>query len=294
MTDQPHLGSGHTPGRDASPAVIGGRIALLTRHAKGALVAPPLAALGFEVSVTDAFDTDQLGTFSGEVARTLSPLDCARRKAQLACELTGLDLGLGSEGSFGGGPMAGVVNWDEELLLLWNRRSGQEIVARAAGPVRVAAFTWESEAQLLTQLTPFTDAQGWIIRHPAGVSKGLCGAAAVLAELRANVLPRYLAGDAQPVHIEPDLRAMHCPERQTYIRQAAEQLAERLQTTCPQCAAPNFWPDRFEPGLPCADCDAPTALSLAAIRCCSACGHEEREPVAEKFAEPQYCSWCNP
>ncbi|MCR9184244.1 MAG: hypothetical protein NXH81_02475 [Halieaceae bacterium] len=294
MTDQQHPCSGDASGRPASPAAISGRIALLTRHGKGALVEAPLAALGLDVRVTDAFDTDQLGTFSGEVARTLSPLDCARRKAQLACELTGLDLGLGSEGSFGGGPMAGFMNWDEELLLLWDRRSGREIVARAAGPVRVAAFIWESEPQLLTQLAPFPSAQGWIIRHPAGVSKGLCGAAAVLAELRTNVLPRSSADDTDPVRIEPDLRAMHCPERQAYIRQAAEQLAERLQTTCPHCAAPDFWPDRFEPGLPCADCDAPTALSLAAIRCCSACGHEEREPVAEKFAEPQYCSWCNP
>ena len=280
MTDQPHAGSG--------------RIALLTRHAKGALVAPPLAALGLAVSVTDAFDTDQLGTFSGEVARTLSPLDCARRKAQLACELTGLDLGLGSEGSFGGGPMAGFVNWDEELLLLWDRRSGQEVVARAAGPVRVAAFTWESEAQLVAQLAPFPSAQGWIIRHPAGVSKGLCSVAAVLGELNANVLPRLPTGDAHSVRIEPDLRAMHCPERQTYIRQAAEQLAQRLHTTCPHCTAPNFWPDDHVPGLPCADCDAPTSLPLLALRRCSVCGHEQGEPVTPPVAEPQYCSWCNP
>jgi hypothetical protein len=269
-------------------------IALLTRHDKGELVAPALSALGFSLTVTDAFDTDRLGTFSGEVERKLSPLECARRKAQLACELTGLDLGLGSEGSFGGGPMAGLVNWDEELLLLWDRRSGQEIVARAAGPVRVAAFAWASEQRLAQQLSAHGEEQGWIIRHSGGVSKGLRGAAAVLRVVRDTVLPRVQGVDPGKLMIEPDLRAMHCPERQAYIRQAAEQLAQRLQSLCPACAAPDFWEHRFEPGLPCAECDAPTSLPLTVIRCCTVCRHEQREPPAQATADPQYCAWCNP
>lgn len=269
-------------------------IALLTRHAKGDLVAPPLAALGLVLTVTDAFDTDQLGTFSGEVERSLSPLDCARHKARLACELTGLDLGLGSEGSFGGGPMAGLVNWDEELLVLWDRQSGQEIVARAAGPVRVAPVTWVSEQRLAQQLAAHGDEQGWIVRHPGGVSKGLRGAAAVLQALRDTVSPQGAGGDLDRLLIEPDLRAMHCPERQAYIRQAAEQLAQRLQTLCPACAAPDFWADRFEPGLPCAECAAPTSLPLTVIHRCSVCRHEQREPPPQETADPQHCGWCNP
>lgn len=274
-------------------ALQGRSIALLTRHGKGALVAPALAALGLSLRATDAFDTDQLGTFSGEVERTLAPLECARRKARLACELTGLDLGLGSEGSFGGGPMPGLVNWDEELLLLWDRRSGQEIVARAAGPVSIAAFAWKSPQDLQTELAAFDPAQAWIIKHPDGVSKGLRGMNEILQAMRHSTRDSR-ASDAAGVIIEPDLRAMHCPERQVYIRQAAEQLAERLQSPCPRCEAVNFWLDAQEPGLPCAACEAPTPLPLAAIRRCHVCGYEQREPDRRPAADPQYCSWCNP
>jgi hypothetical protein len=69
-------------------------VALLTKHDKAGMVAPALAPLGLEVLATDGFDTDTLGTFSGEVERTLSPLECARRKARLACELTGLPVAV--------------------------------------------------------------------------------------------------------------------------------------------------------------------------------------------------------
>jgi hypothetical protein len=157
-----------------------------------------------------------------EVERTLSPLECARRKARIACEITGRDLGLGSEGSFGGGPDTIVERLELEGLL------------------------------------------------------------------------RRGAAGARSIVIEPDLRAMHCPERQVYIRQAAQQLAQRLQSRCPQCGAADFWPVDAERGLPCAGCGIPTALPVAFIRRCHACHHHVREPCAAESAEPGDCPWCNP
>ncbi|MDP5065190.1 MAG: hypothetical protein NWQ24_10970 [Haliea sp.] len=269
-------------------------MALLTRHAKDEWIAPPLLSLGVTLSVTDAFDTDQLGTFSGEVERKLTPLECARRKAQLACELTGLDFGLGSEGSFGGGPMPGLLNWDEELLVFWDRSAGQEIVAYAAGPVRVSSCQWRSPERLEAHIAANDAKQAWIIRHPAGVMKGLCGAAELLDQLHHTVLPGMSDDQAASITIEPDLRAMHCPERQIYIYQAAQQLAARLQSLCPRCAAVNFWPSTQVPGLPCEDCGAPTPLPLAAIVQCQCCEYEIRQPVEHTVADPQHCSWCNP
>ena len=73
--------------------------ALLTKHHKLALIAPALATAGIQVRSTDAFDTDTLGSFSGETPRLQTPLECARTKARLAAELTGLPIGIGSEGS---------------------------------------------------------------------------------------------------------------------------------------------------------------------------------------------------
>ncbi|MFM8457386.1 MAG: hypothetical protein ACKOB0_00350 [Chthoniobacterales bacterium] len=78
----------------------GASFALLTKHAKEQAIAPRLArALGAQVSVVDTFDTDTLGTFTREVPRFGSQLDAARKKAELATEMSGCPLGLGSEGS---------------------------------------------------------------------------------------------------------------------------------------------------------------------------------------------------
>jgi len=61
--------------------------------------------LGVICIVPENLDTDLLGTFSGEIERELSPMDAARQKCLLAMELTGADLAVASEGSFGAHPL---------------------------------------------------------------------------------------------------------------------------------------------------------------------------------------------
>ena len=270
----------------------GRTVALLTRHDKGTIIAPALAELALEVVTTTAFDTDTLGTFSGEVERTLSPSACAGRKARLACELTGLDLGLGSEGSFGGGPLAGLMNWDDEILVLYDARSDMEITAFASGPVKVAPVTAGSLDELQQQLERFPVAQRWILRRPDQIHKGLQqqGIAELLTQL--GLLQRERL--TEQIRLEPDLRAMHCPERQDYIRQAAEQLSQRLQSRCPACEAPDFWQSDLERGLPCGWCGEPTALARALISRCRQCDHTERNAVTAEYADPGHCQRCNP
>lgn len=86
-------------------AFAGQTFALLTQHGKQDIMAPLLAAEGIALRHTDAFDTDQLGRFDGTVERQQSAFATARRKAELACELTGCEIGLGSEGTFSLGPL---------------------------------------------------------------------------------------------------------------------------------------------------------------------------------------------
>ena len=53
-----------------------------TRHGKEQQAARPFAELlGARVVAPPGLDTDRFGTFSGEVPRTLAPLDAARAKA---------------------------------------------------------------------------------------------------------------------------------------------------------------------------------------------------------------------
>ena len=81
---------------------------MLTKHGKERVIAPSLGKqCGAIVEQTDQFDTDQLGTFTGDVPRLMSQRDAAREKAILATTLTGLKLGLGSEGSSAVDPYLG-------------------------------------------------------------------------------------------------------------------------------------------------------------------------------------------
>ena len=71
-------------------------------HRKEEAIAPALmSALGLLVEPTAGLDTDQLGTFSGEIPRSGTMLEVAVRKARLGMSVMGLPLGLASEGTFG-------------------------------------------------------------------------------------------------------------------------------------------------------------------------------------------------
>ncbi|MEJ2478982.1 MAG: hypothetical protein P8Y78_02160 [Acidihalobacter sp.] len=63
-------------------------IVLTTKHAKACAAAPAFdRVLGAGV-IEYHFDTDRLGTFSGEIEREGTALDAARKKAQLAIRST--------------------------------------------------------------------------------------------------------------------------------------------------------------------------------------------------------------
>ena len=268
-------------------------VALLTKHAKDAVIGPALAQLGLTLAVTDAYDTDKLGTFSGEVPRKLSPRDCAARKARIACKLSGLNLGLGSEGSFGGGPIPGLVNWDDEILLLYDASLDLEIVAHASGAVDLGNISSNNFQELCAWIDRFPAEQAWVLRRPDQIHKGILGKEALHKLLTGEGLLQH-GKVVEKLRLEPDLRAMHCPERRVYIQQAAEQLCQRLQATCPACTAPDFWLNTVERGLPCAWCNAPTTLAKILIKECRQCGFTDRQPVAQPHADPGQCQWCNP
>lgn len=282
-------------GKSSSLVSISGRkAALLTKHEKLPLINAAMLSAGVEVILTDEYDTDELGTFSGDVARTLSPLECAKFKARKACELTGCELGIGSEGSFGGGPMQGFVNWDEEILVLHDRVNQFDIVAFAQGAIKVNEFSVTSRDVIKTQLAKYDPGQAWTLKSADSTVKGLRNfqeIARALEELN------WLTDDnhsQQSIHIEPDFRAMFCPERQAYIKQAAEQLAQRIQSLCPECHAPDFWRSEIIKGAICMGCGLPTELPKAFILRCSHCLFEGQEKSETQLVDPGQCQFCNP
>lgn len=95
---------------------------------------------GIAVPTVD-IDIDQLGTFSGEIPRTPSDLDCAISKARLAMEERDSDLGIASDGTFSPHPDVPFPTTDRELVVLvddrldhviWEYAVSTEIVALTA------------------------------------------------------------------------------------------------------------------------------------------------------------------
>ena len=125
---------------------------IATRHGKDGVLAPILeAGLGVSCRAVPELDTDILGTFTGEVERTLPPLEAAREKCRMAMDLTGHDLALASEGSFGPHPSIPFLPADEEFLLLVDRRNALEVAVRECSlRTNFSSSLVSSEDELLT------------------------------------------------------------------------------------------------------------------------------------------------
>lgn len=126
----------------------GKKIALLTQHGKEQVIAPILEpSLGCMIEHVIGFDTDQLGTFTRDTPRLGTQLDAARRKNRMGMELSGLSLGIASEGSFAPDPFTGMFPWNIELLIFIDDSLGIEVVSMAQGAGRSAhihANDWNS------------------------------------------------------------------------------------------------------------------------------------------------------
>ena len=109
----------------------GRQIVIATKHGKEQVIAPRLTnELGLHCLVPEQFDTDLLGTFSGEVDRVDTPMETARKKCQMAMDLTSVDLAIASEGSFGPHPSIPFIPAHEEYMLLIDKKNKWEFVVR--------------------------------------------------------------------------------------------------------------------------------------------------------------------
>jgi hypothetical protein len=263
---------------------------LLTLHGKESILAPALSERWqARLSHSQAFDTDSLGTFSGEVERRLSPVECALHKARLACELVGADFGLGSEGSFETAPWGfGVMN--QELVACVPAEGDWHVVGYHVAPVAVGECRYGEREQQEHFWQHLPEGQGVMLIGEGRVAKGLRSQTEAMAQLT------DWYGDRIPsdLRIAYDLRAHQSPVRREAIALAVANLLERLDSFCEHCHRPGFWPDQYETGLPCRDCDYPTNSLRARIARCEGCGLQQRFEVETPTADPATCPRCNP
>ena len=275
----------------------GQRLALLTQHGKERVIAPALdGALRCRVECVAGYDTDLLGTFSRDIPRAGTQLEAARRKARIGMELSGLPLGLASEGAFGPDPVAGLFPWNVELLVFIDDERGIEVTGMAQQATRFAHLLtddWEQATQFARQ-AGFPEHH--LVVRPQGqddprIEKGLASWTALEAAFN------QARGEAEngQVFLEHDVRAHAHPTRMDVIRLAAADLAAKLNSPCPACRTPGFQVIERLSGLPCADCGAPTREICTDIHGCPKCDYREtRERADVAHADPGRCNNCNP
>lgn len=273
----------------------GRKICIATMHKKETVIAPVLEKeLSLNCFVCHDLNTDLLGTFSGEVERILTPLETARQKCLNAISITGCDLAVSSEGSFGPHPVLGFVPCNEEILFLYDKRNKLELFVKELSlHTNFAANEFEN----FETLKPFANrhlfpSHGLIIKdvHNHVLEKGITD----WATLETCFYTALKKG--APVKVETDMRAHFNPTRMNVIEACAHKLVKAIQTTCPACDLPGFVIKQAEPGLPCEQCHMPTRSTLKHLYTCSGCGYSKEEiyPHQKTHEDPTYCDFCNP
>jgi hypothetical protein len=275
----------------------GRELVIATMHGKEQVLKPLLeAALGVQCILPDEFNSDEFGTFSGEVERIVSPLEAAQKKCYAALKKTNTTLAIASEGSFGPHPVIGFVPADEELLLLIDTINNLEIkvkeISTATNFAGKEIFSLqEAKDFAATVLFP---SHGLIIKKSKNdlsmLHKGIDNVS-TFYDLVSNLLLNN-----HSIYIETDMRAHYNPSRMLVIDTACKKLITTLQCICKQCGTPGFSIKEFIPGLPCEFCSTPTRSTKSAIYVCEKCAYSEEiiYPNGKQFEDPMYCDRCNP
>lgn len=273
-----------------------GKLAILpTLHGKESVIAPIFQnELGIEVQVAE-IDTDQFGTFAGEIPRSLSQLDAAIAKARSAISRTGTPLAIASEGTIGPNPLIPMASSDFETLVFVD--SEQEIVIhesfRSSDVIaeRKIVRPRENLDEFLVRADFPNHALIVRTEHSSSVSafKGIRDKAVL--EQAVN----KLSAEAGSVVVESDLRASFSPSRMKNIAACARLLARRIGAFCPRCSTPGWGSLSPTFGLPCADCGSEVESAVRADQFgCAGCDYKQVFTRGNTFAEPRFCDSCNP
>jgi hypothetical protein len=211
-------------------------------------------------------------------------------------ELSGLQLGIASEGAFDNDPYTGMLPWNYELVLLIDDIRNIEIIGFFGGQAQSTSqlvSSWDELTALLSE-AQFTTHQ-LVIRpddeyHPE-CRKGIKD----LDSLKEAFEWATSLSKKGNVFVENDLRAHTNPTRMANILKATQDLSRKINSLCPECELPGFSITERKKGLLCACCEAPTNLPVANIWSCVKCEYKKEELIPNQTkADPSKCHYCNP
>lgn len=275
----------------------GRKLIIATKHQKEKAIAPLFEKeLGIICITDERLDTDVLGTFTGEIERKQDPISTVREKCFLAMNLSGCDMAVASEGSFGAHPSAFFITADDEFIMFIDKKNNLEIIARE---LSMETNFHGEEIHNMQQLFDFCKkvqfpSHGIILRNSKNdndvIIKGITN-----YELLEESYHKLKEGSSS-IFAETDMRAMYNPTRMGVIEQVAKKIIQKIKSCCPACNMPGFGVTDAKKGLKCNLCNSPTNSILYYIYNCSHCSFvkEEMFPNGKATEDPMYCDNCNP
>lgn len=271
------------------------RVVLPTLHSKGALAQDAFKEhLHMDVEELQ-IDTDQFGTFSGDIERKLSPKESAIAKAKLGLAQSDYQYALASEGSIGADQTIPFLNSDVEFVVFLDSVNDL-IISHAYRSFDITAYTHEykqgDDLEKFLTKADFPKHQLIVKSLDSGVkalAKGISDESTLM-----SVLHQATEDGLKKIVIESDLRAHASPSRAQNIKEAFKELAIRISSLCPECESPGWGVTSAVRGLPCTDCGEESDAVRAHLYGCISCIYvAEGEPIATSI-DPSRCSWCNP
>ena len=273
------------------------KLLIATKHHKEKVIAPLFEnALDVSCFISDEFDTDSLGTFSGEISRKDDPLTTLRKKCLMAMEKNHCDLVIASEGSFGTHPSIFFAKADDELMMFMDAKNDLEIAVREISMdtnFNAAVISNELELEAFAEKIGFPS-HGLILKPAENNFTKIIKGITELDELKRHYLD--MKNEYGVVYVETDMRANFNPTRMKVIAKAAVKLLEAVESMCPNCNTPGFMVSKALPGLPCSSCNCPTDSTLSFIYTCKKCDFTDEVlfPHEKTNEDPAYCNYCNP
>ena len=266
---------------------------IATKHNKGQLVSPIFQKLSIAISSINV-DTDQLGTFSGEIPRVGTPREVVLKKARLGLNSDSNLFATASEGSIGPDPTIAFVQSDIELMAWIDDKNGFELVES------YRSFEITAERIELKSGEPIDKflASADFPNHSLIVKSKDNGGEVFKGINQINDLElamQSLFKNHKEIVIENDLRANHSPSRQKNIAAAAEKLVARLSNLCRKCALPGWGSVAGLYGLSCESCGQMEDKAVkGVVNGCVSCDYKEELLNDKKFITAAECSFCNP
>jgi hypothetical protein len=283
--------------KDSNHPYFGETVFFATKHSKEKILQSSLSKVGLKCVPLDV-DTDQFGTFSGEVERVGSVRETLRLKINAAAKREPkARLLLASEGSFGPHPMVGLVQSDHEALLLVDRKLGTEIyVEEISTETNHAEIEFGPQDSLYEFLGQIGFPGHGLIVKPKGHSSLIFKDRLTVHAIEQAIIDSFVASPEGKVILSTDMRANFNPTRMKVIGKVAEKLSLAIKSLCPSCKTPVFAISKGFPGLACIECGEPSRISKDVLWSCVKCEYSEQKerPDGLRFIQAEDCEFCNP